>query len=120
WPVAIVLVVVVLFYWFAFCLTIAAWLKAIVHLCLGNFIRTSLWFNAGVSMLFWWLDEPHDWDSLVPGACFVVGIGALATFVRYLRRTLKPTAQPLLQPRRVEFSAQEARGATHQVAKHKS
>ena len=44
WPVAIFLMLVVLFYWFAFCLTIWAWFKALIHLLGGNFIRSALWF----------------------------------------------------------------------------
>ena len=57
WPVAIVLIAVVLFYWLAFCLTVAAWLKAIVHLCFGNFTRASIYFSIGCGLLFWWFDE---------------------------------------------------------------
>jgi hypothetical protein len=63
WPVAIFLMLVVGFYWFAFCISVIAWLKAIGHLFGGNFIRSALWFNVGVFMLFWWTDKPHDWDN---------------------------------------------------------
>jgi hypothetical protein len=81
--IAPVLMGIVLFYWLAFCFTIWAWFQAIVHLCQLQFVRASLWFNAGTWMLFWWFDRPHDWDSFMPGACFFVGLGALGTFVRY-------------------------------------
>jgi hypothetical protein len=86
---------IVLFYWLAFCLTIIAWLKAISHLCLGNFIRAALWFNVGVFMLFWWYDKPHDWDTMMPGVVFFTGLGALATFVRW-RKKLQSQTMPTL------------------------
>ena len=86
WPVAIFLMLVVLFYWFAFCLTIWAWFKALIHLLGGNFIRSALWFNVGVFMLFWWYDKPHDWDTMMPGVVFFTGLGALATFVRWRKK----------------------------------
>ena len=54
WPVAIFLMAVVLFYWLAFCLTVAAWLKAIIHLLGGNFTRAAAWFCVGVGMVAWW------------------------------------------------------------------
>src|SRR5215813_4155495 len=57
-----VLIAVVLFYWFAFCFTLWAWFRAIVCLCECKFIRASLWFNAGVFILFWWFDKPHGWN----------------------------------------------------------
>jgi hypothetical protein len=103
--IAPVLMAIVAFYWVAGCFTIIAWLKAISNLCFGNFIRAAIWFNVGNWMLFWWFDKPHGWEDFMPGACFFVGIGALATLARYLRRALKPTAQPLLQPWSVEFLA---------------
>ena len=63
WPIAILLMAVVLFYWLAFCLTVAAWLKAIVHLLGGHFIRAALWFSIGCGMLFWWFNEDIDFDT---------------------------------------------------------
>jgi len=99
WPVAIFLMAVVLFYWLAFCLTVAAWLKAIVHLLGGNFIRVALWFNLGVFMLFWWYDLPHDWDTMMPGVVFFTGLGALATFVRWHRKHKAMQAMPTMPTR---------------------
>jgi hypothetical protein len=93
--VAIVLMAVVLFYWLAFCLTVAAWLKAIGHLFGGNFIRAALWLNVGTFMLFWWYDKPHDWDTMMPGVVFFTGLGALATFVRW-RKKLQSQTMPTL------------------------
>jgi len=86
WPVMIFLVLVVAFYWGAFYIGAVAWLNALGHLFRGNFIRASLWFNAGVWMLFWWFDKPHDWDTMMPGLVFFTGLGALGTFVRYHRK----------------------------------
>ena len=37
WPVTIFLMIVVAFYWAMFCVTVVAFLKAISHLCFGNF-----------------------------------------------------------------------------------
>jgi hypothetical protein len=81
--VAIVLIAVVLFYWFAVMLSVWAWFRTIVCLCECKFIRAALWFNAGVFMLFWWFDKPHDWDTMMPGIVFFTGLGALGTVIRY-------------------------------------
>jgi len=86
WPVAIFLMAVVLFYWLAFCLTVAAWLKAIVHLLGGHFIRAALWFSIGCGMLFWWFNEDIDFDTWLRGSAVFVGVGALATFVRWRKK----------------------------------
>ena len=88
WPVAIFLMLVVLFYWLAFCLTVAAWLKTIIHLLGGNFIRASIWFSIGCGMLFWWqgtevIPHPWDFDKWLRGSAVIVGIGALATVARF-------------------------------------
>src|SRR6266540_355494 len=93
-----VLMGIVLFYWLGFCFTIIAWLKAISHLCIGNFIRAALWFNVGVWLLFWWFDKPHDWDSFMPGACFLVGLGALGTFARYCSKRKAMLSVPASTP----------------------
>jgi hypothetical protein len=85
---------IVAFYWVAGCFTIIAWLKALSHLCLGNFIRAAIWFNVGVWLLFWWFDKPHDSDSFMPGAAFFIGLGALGTFVRYHRKRKAMSAIP--------------------------
>ena len=91
WPVAIVLMAVVLFFWLAFCFTVIAWLKAIVHLCFGNFIRAAIWFSIGCGMLFWWqgtevIPHPWDFDKWLRGSAVIVGIGVLATFARFYNR----------------------------------
>jgi hypothetical protein len=85
---------VVAFYWFAFCISVIAWLKAIGHLFGGNFIRSALWFNVGVFMLFWWTDKPHDWDTMMPGVIFFMGLGALGTFVRFYNRRAVEAVPP--------------------------
>jgi len=91
WPVAIFLMLVVAFYWGAFYLTVAAWLNAVGHLIRGNFIRASIWFSIGCGMLFWWqgsdvIPDPWDFDKWLKGSAWVVGVGALATFVRWRRK----------------------------------
>jgi len=89
--IAIVLSAVLLFYWLAFCLTVAAWLKAIVHLLGGHFIRSSIWFCIGCGMLFWWngsdvIPDPWDFHEWLKGSAVIVGIAALGTFVRFYIR----------------------------------
>jgi|SRR6516162_3288792 len=86
WPVVILLVGVVLFYWFSFCLTVVVWLKAISHLCFGNFVRAAIWFSIGCGMLFWWMSTDIDFDTWLHGSAAFVSLGALGTFVRFYRR----------------------------------
>jgi len=91
WPVAIFLMLVVLFYWLAFCLTVAAWLKTIIHLLGGHFIRAAIWLSIGCGMLLWWNGSeviPHPWDveAWLRGSAVIVGIGVLATFVRWRKK----------------------------------
>src|SRR5262249_28163030 len=79
---------VVLFYWLAFCLTVAAWLKAIIHLLGGNFIRAAIWLSIGCGMMFWWqgsdvIPDPWDFDAWLRGSAVIAGIGAFATFLRW-------------------------------------
>ena len=96
--IAAVLIPIVLFFWFAFCFTLWAWFKAIVHLCKLQFIRGALWFNAGVFMLFWWFDKPHDWDTMMPGIVFFTSLGALGTFVRYCLKWKRKRMQAMPAP----------------------
>ena len=96
WPLAIFLMLVVLFYWLAFCLTVAAWLKALVHLFGGNFIRCALWLSVGMWMLLWWYDKPRSWDDFMPGACVFIGLGVLATFVRWRKKQQAMQAIPTM------------------------
>jgi|SRR5262249_13569693 len=91
WPVAIFLMLVVLFYWLAFCLTVAAWLKALIHLLGGNLIRAAIWLSIGCGMLFWWqgtevIPHPWDFDKWLRGSAVIVGLGALATFLRWRKK----------------------------------
>jgi hypothetical protein len=92
--IAPVLMGIVLFYWLAFCLTVAAWLKALGHLLRGNFIRSALWLNLGTFLLFWWTDKPHDCDTMMPGVVFFTGLGALGTFASYCRKRKAMLAIP--------------------------
>ena len=86
WPVAIFLMLVVAFYWVAFYISVIAWLNAVGHLIRGNFIRSALWFNVGVFMLLWWYSKPHGWDDILPMAYVTVGLGVLATFLRWRKK----------------------------------
>src|SRR5262245_57330490 len=101
WPVAVLLIGVVLFYWFAFCLTIIAWLKTLSHLCFGNFIQAAHWFNVGTAMVLWWTDKWESWDAFWPGAAFFVALGALGTFIRYYlkKRKSRPTTPAWTPPK---------------------
>ena len=89
--IAPVLMGIVLFYWLAFCLTVAAWLKGIIHLLGGHFTRAAIWLSLGCGMLFWWqgldiIPDPWDFDAWLRGSALIVGLGALATFVRFCHR----------------------------------
>ena len=96
--IAPVIMGIVLFYWLSFCLTIWAWFQAIVHLCKCQFIRASLWFVTGTWLLFWWFDKPLDWDSFMPGAIMLIGLGALGTFARYCSKRKAMSAVPEWTP----------------------
>ena len=92
---------VVGFYWFAFYISIIAWLNAVGHLIRGNFIRASIWFSIGCGMLFWWQGTeviPHPWDveAWLRGSAVIVGIGALGTFVRYHRKRQAMVSVPTM------------------------
>jgi hypothetical protein len=91
WPVAIFLMLVVAFYWFAFMATIWWWFNAVMALWAGHFIRASIWFSLGVGMLLWWngtevIPHPWDFDAWLRGSAVIVGIGVLATFVRWRKK----------------------------------
>jgi hypothetical protein len=93
-------VLVVGFYWFAFCLTVAAWLKAIIHLLGGHFTRAAIWLSIGCGMMFWWqgtevIPHPWDFDAWLRGSAVIVGIGALATFVRWRKKQKAMQAEPV-------------------------
>jgi hypothetical protein len=48
WPVAILLIAVVEFYWLALMGTVWCWVCAIADLFQGKFIRAAIWFSLGV------------------------------------------------------------------------
>ena len=83
WPVAIVLIAVVLFFWLAFCVTVWAWLQVVFCLCQLQFVRATIWFSLGSGMLFWWMGTDIDFDTWLRGSAVIVGMGALGTFARY-------------------------------------
>jgi len=91
WPLAIFLMLVVLFYWLAFMGTIWFWFNAIVSLCKCNFIRAAIWGSLGYGMWLWWMyseliPDPWDFHEWLKGSAWVVGLGALATFARFYNR----------------------------------
>ena len=93
WPLAIFLMLVVLFYWLAFMGTIWFWFNAIVSLCKCNLIRSAIWACLGYGMLAWWqgsdvIPDPWDFDKWLRGSAVFVGVGALATFVRWRKKQL--------------------------------
>ena len=87
---------VLLFYWLAFCLTVWAWFQTIVHLCKCQFTRAAIWFCVGSGMLFWWFDEDIDFDAWLHGSAMIVGVGALGTFARFYIRHRQ--AAPVVTP----------------------
>ena len=101
WPVAIFLMLVVGFYWFAFMGTIWFCFNGLMALWAGHFIRASIWASLGVGMLFWWQGTeviPHPWDveAWLRGSAVIVGIGALGTFVRYHRKRQAMVSVPTM------------------------
>jgi hypothetical protein len=95
------LIIVVLFYWSAFCLSIIAWLKAIAHLCFGNFIRGTIWLAIGSGLLFWWTGSDVSFDTWLHGSATIVGLSVLATLLRYSHRATSrsPRAVPATRHR---------------------
>ena len=96
WPVAIFLMLVVLFYWLAFCGTIWFCFNGLMALWAGHFVRASIWASLGVGMLFWWqgtevIPHPWDFDAWLRGSAVIVGIGVLATFLRWRKRQAMQT-----------------------------
>jgi hypothetical protein len=90
---------VVGFYWIMFYISVVAWLNAVGHLLRGNFIRAALWLSLGVGMLYWWNGTeviPHPWDvdEWLRASAVIVGIGVLATFVRWRKKQQAMQAVP--------------------------
>src|SRR6266481_1687088 len=94
WPVAILLIGVVLFFWLALMGTIWCWLQTIVCLFQGKFIRATIWFSVGCGMLFWWLGTDVDFDTWLRGSATIVGLAVIASLLRYSNRILPPRAKP--------------------------
>jgi len=107
--IAAFLIPVILFFWFAFCLTVIAWLKTLSHLCFGNFTRASIYFSIGCGMLFWWMGTDIDFDTWLRGSTTIVGIGVSATVARYLNRILPPRSPKPFKPHSPKgFGSKEA------------
>ena len=89
--VAIFLMLVVAFYWFAFMATIWWWFNAVMALWAGHYIRAAIWACLGFGMLAWWqgedvIPDPWDFDKWLRASAWVVGLGVLATFVRWRKK----------------------------------
>jgi len=107
WPLAIFLMLVVGFYWFALMATIWWCFNALMALWAGHYIRAAIWGCLGFGMLFWWNGTeviPHPWDvdEWLKASAWVVGLGALATFVRWRKKQqamqVIPTTMPTWTP----------------------
>jgi len=103
WPVAIFLMLVVLFYWFAFMATIWWCFNALMALWASHYIRAAIWACLGVGMLLWWqgtevIPHPWDFDAWLKASAWVVGLGALATFVRWRKKQQEMQAIPEWTP----------------------
>jgi len=83
---AIVIGGVLLFYWFALMFSIWCWLQVIFCLCQLQFVRATIWFSLLSGMLFWWMGADIDFDTWLRGSAVIVGMGALATFVRWRKK----------------------------------
>ena len=99
--IAIVLIAIIWFYLGAIYLTVVAWLNAVGHLLQGHFTRAAAWFCVGVGMLLWWngtetIPHPWDFDAWLKASAWVVGLGALATFVRYRSKRQAMQAIPTM------------------------
>ena len=100
WPVAILLIAVVEFYWFALMGTIWCWLCAIIDLCQGKFTRAAIWFSLGLGGLWWWMGtEGVDFDKWLHASYGIVSLGATATLLRYLNRIIPPRKPKPFKPR---------------------
>jgi hypothetical protein len=110
--IAPVLMGIVLFYWLAFCFTVAAWLKTIVHLLGGNFTRSALWFTIGCGMLFWWTGSDVSFDTWLGGSAMIVGMGVLAMLIAIFEANA-PTAQQAVQPTRLRLQDTGQRQSAH-------
>ena len=86
WPLAVFLIGVVLFYWFALMGTMWAWLQTIFYLLQGKFVRAAIWFSLGCGGLFWWFDENVSFDEWWQMSLLFVAMGALGTFARFYNR----------------------------------
>jgi hypothetical protein len=104
WPVAILLIALVEFYWLALMGTIWAWLCAISNLCQGKFIRAAIWFSLGLGGLWWWMEtEGVDFEKWLHASYMIVSLGATATLLRYLHRIIPPRKPKPFKPLRSAY-----------------
>jgi len=94
--IAAVLIPIVLFFWFAACFTLWAWLQTIFCLCQLQFVRATIWFSLGSGMLFWWMGTDIDVDTWLHGSAVIIGIGTLGTLVRWRKKHQAMQAIPTM------------------------
>jgi hypothetical protein len=95
WPVTIFLMIVVGFYWLAACATVWFWMNALFSLCRLHFVRASIWLSLGSAMFIWW-DGRHSMDEFMSVYAVFIGIGVLATFVRWRKKQQAMQAIPTM------------------------
>src|SRR6516164_3604232 len=81
WPLAVFLMIVVLYWWFALCGTIWCGFNALMALLAGHFIRASIWGCLCAAGVFWlnqdnWIPEPHQFDTWLKGSANLVAFVA--------------------------------------------
>jgi hypothetical protein len=96
--IAMVLIPIVLFFWFAACFTLWAWLQTIFCLCQCKFIRATIWFSIGTGMLFWWMGTDIDWNTWLGGSAVIVGMGVITSLLLYIKRHSRPTVPAWTRP----------------------
>jgi hypothetical protein len=94
--IALFLIPIVLFFWFAFMFTLYTVPAAIWCLTQNQYIRASLWTCAGMAMLFWW-DGEYSWKIGLPEYVVLIGAGVIAAAWRYSKR-MRQTAVPTWTP----------------------
>lgn len=89
--IAIFLIPLVLFFWFAFMFTLYTVPMAILCLCKYQFIRASLWISTGIYMLLWWDGRYPAWETGLPIYIMLTGAGMIGATWKFLReqRTLQ-------------------------------
>ena len=107
WPLAIFLMLVVLYWWLALCATIWCSFNCLMALWAGKFVRATIWSCFAAAGFFWfnqenWFPGPYQFDKWLKGsvsivafvAC-IIGFGKLCAWAHRLRRTRQETPPSL-------------------------